>query len=58
MPKVEAMTVRGPAVMLAMCRSLRFEVKSDPVEHGICNVRLTLKPLVDAFSNADKSAQT
>ena len=30
------------AVMLAMCRSLGFEVKSDPVEHGICNVRLTL----------------
>jgi acetyltransferase len=29
-------------VMLAMCRSLGFEVKSDPVEHGICNVRLTL----------------
>jgi acetyltransferase len=29
-------------VMLAMCRSLGFEVKSDPLEHGICNVRLTL----------------
>jgi acetyltransferase len=29
-------------VMLAMCRSLGFEVKSDPIEHGICNVRLTL----------------
>ena len=29
-------------VMLAMCRSLGFEVKSDPVEHDICNVRLTL----------------
>jgi len=29
-------------VMLAMCRSLGFEVKSDPVEHGICNVRLAL----------------
>ena len=27
-------------VMLAMCRSLGFEVKSD--QHGICNVRLTL----------------
>jgi acetyltransferase len=25
-----------------MCRSLGFEVKSDPVEHDICNVRLTL----------------
>src|SRR3984893_18045535 len=29
-------------VMLAMCRELGFEVKSDPVEHGICNVRLAL----------------
>jgi acetyltransferase len=29
-------------VMLAMCRSLGFEVKSDPTEHDICNVRLTL----------------
>jgi acetyltransferase len=29
-------------VMLAMCRNLGFEVKSDPVEHEICNVRLTL----------------
>jgi acetyltransferase len=29
-------------VMLAMCRSLGFEVKSDPEEHDICNVRLTL----------------
>ena len=29
-------------VMLAMCRSLGFEVKSDPVEHDICNVRLAL----------------
>jgi acetyltransferase len=29
-------------VMLAMCRSLGFEVKSDPVEHAICNVRLAL----------------
>ena len=29
-------------VMLAMCRSLGFEVKLDPVEHDICNVRLTL----------------
>jgi acetyltransferase len=29
-------------VMLAMCHSLGFEVKSDPVEHGICNVRLGL----------------
>jgi len=29
-------------VMLEMCRSLGFEVKTDPVEHGVCNVRLTL----------------
>jgi acetyltransferase len=29
-------------VMLAMCRSLGFEVKADPVEHGICIVRLPL----------------
>jgi acetyltransferase len=29
-------------VMLAMCRSLGFEVKTDPVEHDICDVRLKL----------------
>jgi acetyltransferase len=29
-------------VMLDMCRHLGFEVKSDPVEHGICNVKLKL----------------
>jgi acetyltransferase len=29
-------------VMLAMCRRLGFEVKADPVEHAICNVRLAL----------------
>jgi acetyltransferase len=29
-------------VMLAMCRSLGFEIKADPVEHGICDVKLTL----------------
>jgi len=29
-------------VMLAMCRELGFEVKSDPVEHALCNVKLTL----------------
>ncbi len=29
-------------VMLAMCRELGFEVKADPVEHGICNVKLVL----------------
>jgi acetyltransferase len=29
-------------IMLEMCRSLGFEVKSDPVEHDICDVRLKL----------------
>jgi acetyltransferase len=29
-------------VMLEMCRSLGFEVKSDPVERAICNVRRAL----------------
>ncbi|MEH2568689.1 bifunctional acetate--CoA ligase family protein/GNAT family N-acetyltransferase [Bradyrhizobium sp. AZCC 2289] len=29
-------------IMLAMCRSLGFEVKPDPVEHDICDVRLKL----------------
>jgi acetyltransferase len=29
-------------VMLEMCRSLGFEVKADPVEHGICDVKLAL----------------
>lgn len=29
-------------VMLTMCRSLGFEIKADPVEHGICDVKLTL----------------
>ncbi|KQW20622.1 GCN5 family acetyltransferase [Afipia sp. Root123D2] len=29
-------------VMLAMCRSLGFEVESDPAEHDICSVRLAL----------------
>ena len=29
-------------IMLEMCRGLGFEVKSDPVEHGICDVRLAL----------------
>jgi acetyltransferase len=29
-------------VMLEMCRSLGFEVKTDPVEHDICDVKLTL----------------
>jgi acetyltransferase len=29
-------------LMLEMCRSLGFDVKSDPAEHDICNVRLAL----------------
>jgi acetyltransferase len=29
-------------MMLEMCRKLGFEVKTDPLEHDICNVRLTL----------------
>ena len=29
-------------VMLEMCRNLGFEVKADPAEHGICNVKLAL----------------
>ena len=28
--------------MLTMCRDLGFEVKADPLEHGICNVKLDL----------------
>ena len=29
-------------VMLEMCRDLGFEVKSDPAEHGLCDVKLKL----------------
>lgn len=29
-------------VMLAMCRSLGFQISTDPVEHDICDVRLAL----------------
>ena len=29
-------------IMLQMCRDLGFEVKADPVEPGICNVKLRL----------------
>jgi acetyltransferase len=29
-------------VMLAMCRKLGFDVKADPAEHRVCNVKLTL----------------
>jgi acetyltransferase len=34
--------LRENTVMLAMCRKLGFEVKSDAVEQDICNVKLTL----------------
>jgi acetyltransferase len=34
--------LRENTVMLEICRSLGFEVKADPVEHGICNVKLKL----------------
>jgi acetyltransferase len=30
------------AIMLDMCRSLGFEIKTDPVDPGICDVRLVL----------------
>ena len=29
-------------IMLEMCRQLGFEVKPDPLEHGICDVKLKL----------------
>jgi acetyltransferase len=29
-------------IMLEMCRQLGFQVKADPVEHGLCDVRLVL----------------
>ena len=29
-------------IMLEMCRKLGFEVKADPHEHGVCNVKLKL----------------
>ncbi len=29
-------------IMLEMCRNLGFDVKADPVEHGICDVKLKL----------------
>jgi acetyltransferase len=34
--------LRENTVMLEMCRGLGFEVKSDPTEHDLCNVRLKL----------------
>jgi len=29
-------------IMLEMCRNLGFEIKADPHEHGVCNVKLKL----------------
>jgi len=29
-------------VMLEMCRNLGFTIKADPVEHGLCDVKLML----------------
>jgi acetyltransferase len=29
-------------IMLEMCRQLGFEIKADPVEHGLCDVKLVL----------------
>jgi len=34
--------LRENTIMLEMCRDLGFEVKSDPHEHDICNVKLRL----------------
>lgn len=34
--------LRENAIMLAMCRSLGFEIAADPIEHAICHVKLTL----------------
>jgi acetyltransferase len=34
--------LRDNTVMLEMCRGLGFEIKSDPHEHEVCNVKLTL----------------
>jgi acetyltransferase len=34
--------LRENTIMLEMCRDLGFEVKSDPEEHDICNVKLRL----------------
>ena len=30
------------SIMLEMCRSLGFEIKTDPVDPGLCDVKLTL----------------
>jgi acetyltransferase len=40
--RVEGDVLQENTVMLAMCRSLGFEVKADPVEHDLCHVRLDL----------------
>ena len=48
MPKSEGLKVisgdvlQENRIMLQMCRDLGFEVKADPVEPGICNVKLGL----------------
>jgi acetyltransferase len=34
--------LRENTVMLAMCRDLGFEVRTDPAEPDVCNVKLTL----------------
>ncbi|MGB8398391.1 GNAT family N-acetyltransferase [Bradyrhizobium sp.] len=34
--------LRENTVMLQMCRDLGFEVKADPAEHDVCNVKLAL----------------
>jgi acetyltransferase len=34
--------LRENAIMLEMCRNLGFEIKTDPVDPGICDVRLKL----------------
>ena len=34
--------LRENTVMLDLCRSVGFEIRSDPVEHDICDVRLKL----------------
>jgi acetyltransferase len=40
--RVEGDVLQENTVMLAMCRSLGFEVTADPVEHDLCHVRLDL----------------
>ena len=40
--RISGQILQENTVMLEMCRSLGFEVKADPVEHDICDVKLTL----------------